>query len=245
MATKAYLINLDRSQDRLKRIRGEAERAGVELVRVPAVDGRTVPAAERALLDEPGFLRDHGKRPLPGEYGCYASHLKALEMFLQSSDEFGLILEDDVVLSPDLSQTLSALETVGGWDVLKLVHHRRAMHLTERSLPNGLRVGRAAFGPSGSAAAYLVRREIVPRLLRSLTPMRLPYDVALEREWALGVRLRHVHPDPIGLAGTRSLTRDGRKYADQNLPLWQRLTTLRFRTIDAARRLLGAMRPSR
>jgi glycosyl transferase, family 25 len=244
LATKAYLINLDRSEDRLERIKGEAEHAGVELVRVPGVDGRNVSAPERVLLDEPGFLRDHGKRPLPGEYGCYASHLKALETFLEGEDEFGLILEDDVVLSPGLADTLSMLEAVGGWDVLKLAHHRRAVHRTERRLAGGMVFGRPVFGPSGSAAAYLVRRDAVPQLLRTLTPMRLPYDVALERDWALGLRVRHVHPDPIRLAGTKSLTRDGKKYADQNLPLWQRLTTLRFRTFDAARRLLGALKPS-
>lgn len=43
-------------------------------------------------------------KPLtPGELGCTLSHLAALKRFLETSDEFALILEDDAILKNDLS----------------------------------------------------------------------------------------------------------------------------------------------
>ena len=44
------------------------------------------------------------EKPLtPGELGCTLSHLAALKRFLETSDEFALILEDDAILKNDLS----------------------------------------------------------------------------------------------------------------------------------------------
>ena len=34
----------------------------------------------------------------PGELGCTLSHLEALRVFLESSDEYALVLEDDAIL---------------------------------------------------------------------------------------------------------------------------------------------------
>ncbi|EXE37093.1 glycosyltransferase family 25 protein [Acinetobacter baumannii] len=43
-------------------------------------------------------------KPLtPGELGCTLSHLKALELFLATKDEYALILEDDAILPENLS----------------------------------------------------------------------------------------------------------------------------------------------
>ncbi|MDO5542441.1 MAG: glycosyltransferase family 25 protein [Acinetobacter sp.] len=46
-------------------------------------------------------------KPLtPGELGCTLSHLAALKRFLETSDEFALILEDDAILKNDLSHQM-------------------------------------------------------------------------------------------------------------------------------------------
>lgn len=44
----------------------------------------------------------------PSELGCSLSHLKALELFLESKDDYALILEDDAILRNDL--TIEQLE---------------------------------------------------------------------------------------------------------------------------------------
>ncbi|WP_140383382.1 glycosyltransferase family 25 protein, partial [Acinetobacter pittii] len=39
----------------------------------------------------------------PSELGCTLSHLKALELFLESEDKYALIFEDDAILPDDLT----------------------------------------------------------------------------------------------------------------------------------------------
>lgn len=241
MQINHYVINLDRSTDRRAAIEADAERAGLRLIRVPAVDGKAVPIAERGLLDEPGFRRLHGKRPLDGEFGCYASHLSALDLFLRSEADAALILEDDVRFKPGFTAALDAVAAVADFDLVKLAHHRSPAIRALRHVP-GHRLGRAVFGPTGSSAAYLVTRAGAAKLRRALDPMRLPYDVALERAWASDVRILHAVPDLVlfNAETSASLTMGGQTYASRKLPPWRRLTTLAFRTRDLVRRLAYA-----
>lgn len=243
MGIRAYVINLDRSPERLAVVEADAAAAGIDLIRVAGVDGKTVPPQDRDLLDYAGFLRDHGKHPMAGEYGCYASHIVALEAFLESGAPHALILEDDVKIPPDVIPLVEEIASLDDWDVVKLVHHRMRSLRVDRRLSGGRRFGRAKFGPTGSAAAYLVNRKGAERLVGCLVPMRLPYDIAFERGWACGVRVRHVRPDVFSFnqASPKSLTREGASYADMKLPAWRRLPTLRFRVIDLVRRFACAM----
>ncbi|MFD2238584.1 glycosyltransferase family 25 protein [Aureimonas populi] len=242
MKLAAYVINLDRSLDRLAAFSADAKRAELEFTRVAAVDGREIPVTERTLLDEAGFRRDHGKRPMPGEYGCYASHIKVLQLFLEGGADVALILEDDAKVPADLNAQLDDILSRDDWDLVKLTHHRMTHLKAERRLASGRTLGRASFGPTGSSAAYLVKRAAAARLVESLVPMTLPYDVALERGWAHGIRVRHVRPDVVkpNIETGRSLTQEEGNYRRMRLKPWRRLTTLRFRTIDFVRRLAGA-----
>lgn len=241
----AYVINLDRSTDRLQAVTADAAAAGLELIRVPAVDGKTVPAQARTILDETGFRRDHGKRPMAGEYGCYASHIRVLGEFLKTGEQVALVFEDDVRIPSDIHEIVAEIRATDDWDVVKLSHHRLKGLRPDRNLSKGRRLGRPVFGPTGSSAAYLVNRHAAERLSRTLVPMTLPYDVALERGWAHGLRVRHVRPDPVPInwQTQTTLAEGGVRYGDMKLKPWRRLTTLRFRTVDFVRRLVQAARP--
>lgn len=247
MKFNSYVINLDRSPDRLTAIEADAARSGLALIRVPAVDGKAVPAAERRELDEAGFRRSHGKIPMDGEYGCYSSHLQAYEAFLASDADFALILEDDVALSAEVAPVLAEIAAVDDWDVVKLMHHRMPAFRRTRALSGQRALGTAPFGPTGSSAAYLVNRAGAEALRDALVPMRLPFDIALERGWAARIRVRHLRPDLVRVnpATAKSLIGRTKAYRSAQLPAWRRLPTLAFRTRDAGRRLLYALRAPR
>ncbi|MBB3998809.1 glycosyltransferase family 25 protein [Aureimonas pseudogalii] len=233
-----FVINLDRSPERLSTIRADAAALGIDLIRSPAVDGKTVPPEARHDLDLAGFLRDHGKQPMDGEYGCYVSHLAALRAIAASAADAGVIFEDDIAPQPELLAVLEALGQRDDWDVVRFAHHRQPTKRRLRTLPHGRALYAALFGPTGSAAAYVVRREAAARLANALTPMRLPYDVALERGWATGLRTRDIWPDLVrfGAHSKSSLTQAGRRYGAMKLKPWRRLPTLGFRTLDLVRR---------
>ncbi|MCG8271051.1 glycosyltransferase family 25 protein [Aquamicrobium sp. NLF2-7] len=93
---KVYYINLDRSPERRAWFTKQAEALGLDLVRVPAVDGRELPAAE---LDRWRQLSEGNKILSPGEIGCFLSHRKAWEMVLAGQEKWAFIAEDDIHFS--------------------------------------------------------------------------------------------------------------------------------------------------
>ncbi len=225
-------------------MREQAAALGLDLIRVAAVDGKSVPTGEREILDLPTFLRWHGKQPLAGEYGCYVSHLAALDAIAHQDCDAGVVFEDDVILKPELMEVLKALADRDDWDVVRFAHHRKVRHRIVRELAGERRLIRPLFGPTGSAAAYIVRRTAASRLRDALTPMRLPFDVALERGWATGLRTLDIRPDLVGFSthSKTSLTRDGQRYAAMKLPLFRRWPTLMFRAGELVRRMAEASR---
>ncbi len=118
-----YVINLDRSTDRLEKIQRSALRHKIGFIRVPAVDGRVVPASERLGLSELLFRLRCGRcRSLPGEYGCYRSHLETLRMIADGTAPAALVMEDDVEFADGLGEAIPALVgLMPKHSVLKLV----------------------------------------------------------------------------------------------------------------------------
>lgn len=78
---KGYVINLEKDRNRLRSAKEVLKGVGVEMVRVPAINGIILP----------------GNNTLSAaENGCYHSHVLALQMFLAGGDPHGIIFEDDV-----------------------------------------------------------------------------------------------------------------------------------------------------
>lgn len=245
-APPVFVINLDRAEGRWSRISGQAEALGVELRRVSAVDGREIPPEDWIDVDFAAFRSRHGRgRILPGEYGCHRSHLMALEAMEDSGAPYGLILEDDLILSAEgLAETRAIAEAGAAFDAVKLMNHRVRGFLPKFSTPSGLEVGLALHGPLGSSAAYLVSREGARNLRRRLARMTLPVDVELERYWSGGGvvyttrRNLFAFSDPAqegGIGGSDV-------YKTTKLPAWRRLPTLGFRAQDYLKRVAGALR---
>jgi GR25 family glycosyltransferase involved in LPS biosynthesis len=80
------VINLERRPDRLARISAVLEKAGLNFEVQVAVDGQLE-------THEPKFLSK-------GAVGCWKSHVNAMRRVAEAKAPFGLILEDDAVLSP-------------------------------------------------------------------------------------------------------------------------------------------------
>jgi glycosyl transferase, family 25 len=92
---KTFLINLDRSPERLAQMTERCDAAGIVFARVNAVDGRCLSDSERQQYDRDGGIAWYGLPMIDNEVACYLSHLKALRAFLDTGAAYGLILEDD------------------------------------------------------------------------------------------------------------------------------------------------------
>lgn len=205
--TACYLINLDRSPQRLAAMQARLQAAGLAFERVPAVDGNT--------LDDAAFARhspaNRYYKPLRrGEIGCYLSHLDTLRRFVASGLPYALVLEDDVVLEDGFCALLAeaialharSRDPLLAWDVLKLAKQRRRfvdlapLGPTHRLVEYGLSV------PITTAAAVWTRAG-AQRWLQHYHGVTRPVDCDLQHPWESGLNILSVHPAPI-VAGTET-----------------------------------------
>jgi glycosyl transferase family 25 len=191
-----WVINLDRAPERLRRIASQLHALGLPWTRLPAVDARALSPAQQAALDEPAYRRKHGKTPLPGELGCYLSHVAVMRAFLASGAGFALVLEDDVLLGPALPAVLQGLMAAPGrWDMVKLsaVHSGTPVPVLEVAPGRQLAV---MLSRCTGSSAYLMNRRAAQVYADGLLPMSLPYDHVFDQGWRFGLKVRLVTPTP-------------------------------------------------
>ena len=180
----AFVINLPAATERLRRVTECLAATAIPHTRVEGVYGPDL------QFPHPGFDARryklwHGKEPNPREVGCYLGHIRALNAFLESGADYGLILEDDAEFSSELPALLdAAIDARGVWDMLHLSYcgrlHPRTFR-TLRTLPNGARIVQHLVHVKG-AGAYLINRRWAEAATRALLPMWLPWDYAFDRE---------------------------------------------------------------
>jgi len=89
-----YVVNLEADVAKLQNIRDQV--AGYDflnLIRVPGVDGTTLPSAACYPLTRNEWSVNH-----KGTLGCFLGHAHAWEIIAESEDPFSLCIEDDVRL---------------------------------------------------------------------------------------------------------------------------------------------------
>ncbi|EJK85733.1 glycosyltransferase family 25 protein [Rhizobium sp. AP16] len=234
-----YVINLDRSRERWERLCGQAARYGLNVIRVAAIDGATIPEGDRIDFQQQQFVYHNGRKLLAGEYGCYRSHLLALQQFIDSGDKIAIIMEDDVELNERLiPRALSAMNSVCGARLVKLVNHRLVGFKPLSETTENDVVGRCMHGPQGSAACYIVNRSAAKKLLITLKPMLLPYDIALERGWSTGVETFSTLENIADFSPHRSDTTIGKRvhYRAVKRHFLLRATAYWFRACDQLHR---------
>lgn len=184
-----YLINLDRSPERLAHFAAQARAQGLAFERIPAVDGRLVDAAERQRCLATRFEF----QPLnPGEMGVFLSHRAAWTRLVDSGEPRAAVFEDDVALAPDTAAALDALDGPealcdgpAAADIVKLETTDRPVVLGEpvgmglaRPLPLGHQL-RALRSWHGGAAGYVITQACAQHLLQATWPLADPVDQVL------------------------------------------------------------------
>jgi glycosyl transferase, family 25 len=190
-----FLINLDRSPERLAAMAGQLEALNMPFTRIAAVEGRQVGATD-PRVDAQRYRLRHGREVRPGEIGCYLSHLAVMQAFLATDASHALILEDDATLLPALPDVLAratSREAVGTWDVLKLESRRTGFKLALQQLTPTHALCVNLFRSTGSAG-YVLSRHAARVYLDKLLPIAQPFDHAFDRGWFLGLRMREVAP---------------------------------------------------
>lgn len=172
---KVYVINLESRPDRLRHIRTELGRVGVDFLCVPAIDasasGLIADMRDRAASRSGYVISD-------ANLACTLSHHRVWRMHLDSGDDYGVVLEDDVLVSDDFAECLNEDWIPDGADIVKLETFETRAHLGRRpeSTLSGRQVHRLLSRHIG-AAAYVISRAAAKSLLDYMAP---PVDAADE-----------------------------------------------------------------
>ena len=254
MTLGIWLINLDGSDKRLTRSAASLADAGLAFERLPAFDGRKLTKDQFPLYDARATLGRFGRDLTGGEIGCFLSHLAAVRRFLDSSNDFGLVAEDDLSVAKDAAVVMQGLlaalrsgAALKPWHVANLGAPARRMYSVLGEVHPGFHLLRAHYFPV-TTTAILWNRDGAAAFLAAATRIDMPVDHWL-RHWAIeadsGLALdRPVFPSldlesEIDIAAPRNAFRGGLRF------FWARQKRLflnkrragghaaRFRTVHA------------
>ncbi|MCS3809869.1 glycosyltransferase family 25 protein [Xanthomonas sp. 4461] len=114
---KSYLINMQRSGDRLQAMSARFQALGIAFERLPAVDGATLTPEQIAAfvrerpLENSGDAFSTGPRKwTASNIGCFLSHQAAWRIAAESDDAYTAIFEDDMHLSDALPALLRSTD---------------------------------------------------------------------------------------------------------------------------------------
>ena len=227
-----FVINLDRSPERLQRISADLTRLGIPFARLAAIEGRDINPDASPHFAKGEYERRHGKHPTPCEIGCYLSHMAAIRRFLESDAQFALILEDDAILGDSLPGVLTGLgQLAGHWNISLLYGNYPGLpQRLDRIDRHHELVGFLA--RETGAVAYALDRKAARVYLDRLYPMSLPFDVDFDRAWDFGIKFRGVMPFPVTTGAFPSdIGKIGRKF-----PWYRRLPTYLARSVNELKR---------
>lgn len=181
-----WYINLDRSVDRKKSLENELKKLPpLPAYRWKAVDGKDLSEKDIQALripnwSRPDFAPQGKEKQRANEIACFLSHRSLLEHLqsLPTNPEDGhLILEDDIVILPDL---------VNQWNnALKGIHNDWDMIFLGYSVPREIFQVKDNLGVPESLAgtyAYAVKHTSIPKILQTLQVIYDPIDEVYSRE---------------------------------------------------------------
>lgn len=186
---KFYLINLDRSVDRLAFMNAQFASLRMKVERFSAISGTCVPEWLRLEFSGPHSMTS-------GEVGCYASHLCIAQKIVGEGSQFATILEDDARLDADFSDIClsAAMSAPDGWDIIHLSAVVKRPMVKAASLCGGRTLVRYTRNPA-TTAAYILSNAGARKILSPMPRIR-PNDMDNRRAWEQKLNFMGVHPAP-------------------------------------------------
>lgn len=191
-----YLVNLERSKDRLAVMESRLNRFKFPFMRIEAVDG-VKETFSNDLINYNKYRYAHGKNPVLAEIGCYQSHIKVMNYFLTHSEKpYALILEDDVDFEPTFLDAVESLLEVDDFDVVRLSGKHGGGKFPKRQLASPYKMMYNFFFQNHSGS-YIISRKAAKNYTQKMNPMFVPYDHELGKYWKYDLRGFSISPFPV------------------------------------------------
>ena len=145
---------------------------------VDAMDGKGIAEADRSRQVSPSYPCYTGySRMTAGEFGCAMSHVKSMREVSAGQDSFAVILEDDVLLSPNFENALTTVYpflSESRKPRILLLSCRISAYREPCFLKNGYTVHRVWDAVGGYG--YAINKDAATVLAAQLPPFCTPFD---------------------------------------------------------------------
>lgn len=117
-----FCINLERSKERLKKIKEKARNENININFYKAVDGNKLKNTDIKKLCTDNYYKEIMRNSKYGNIGCYLSHLNLWKKINNENIDYALIIEDDIVFCKNFkNELLKSLKTIpNNWDIIFL-----------------------------------------------------------------------------------------------------------------------------
>jgi glycosyl transferase family 25 len=230
-----WIISLPSAVERRRVVVEGFEQLNIPFELVDGVDGNALSSAEWHRYSRRRSLLETGRPLARGELGCALSHLGLYERMQRESIPRAVVVEDDVVPTPDLLPVLRELDRVpDGWDVVTL----HALFDIADPAPVGDEVVAGRYrvcryrGPLFGAQCYVITLAAATRMLAVGRPVGLPADDLLFRRFPARLRVFGIEPNVVHLGA----------FDSEIVARSDRSGTERLRPTDRATVVLGKVR---
>lgn len=240
MNYKVFLINLDRSTERLEKAAQQLNRLNVPFERIAAVDGSQLTKAEiDAAFDIEQAERRTAYNLTIGEMGCYLSHVECWRRIIAEALDFAIVLEDDLVLDDGFPEAIAEIEQLThthAWDYIKLANpFKKRPYQTRLSINNYTLVDYPK-APTGTVA-QAVSLTGAQALLTHRPPFFRAIDVDLQWEWELGIKVQGLVPYVANVSDAESEIQQMAQRKDLKQRRWTKLKeSIKFKLKKASHR---------
>jgi glycosyl transferase family 25 len=194
-----FVINLDKSCQRLSRISARLDELDMPFERVAAVYGANLSEEQLKAVYSESLNAKSYRRPLShAEVGCYMSHIKAWQTIVDRQLACALVIEDDLIIDAELKSFIENLnQTTKDWDIVKFYCRKKDPKIVSRTAI-GSRHDLCRFKkiPTGHLA-QLITLEGAKKLLSARQPFGRPADDDIQHWWEADLNVLGVFPSVV------------------------------------------------
>jgi GR25 family glycosyltransferase involved in LPS biosynthesis len=170
---KIYFINLKKNRDRWENNKSKLPNFHL----FDAIDGSKLSLDK---LRKDGFLKEEKKwlgKLGRGGIGCALSHISVINKIKMQNEQYGLILEDDVVIPDNFIEQIKKLEKYfpPTWDIIYL----GGCNIRGRKYNNHFLIPEIKSGHNYCCHAILFNKKTINNIINVLNPLQKPIDLQL------------------------------------------------------------------
>ena len=185
-----FVINLERSTDRLRFVKEQLDNVGVHFTRLCAVEGVKIePNLLSQYISDSSRTITHFTTLSPGEIGCALSQRKGWTLAAEGDARATVILEDDIEIYDNFKYTIEKLfEVMDENIVVDLKTKKGFLEIERRVIDNQVSLVRYSTPPLATQGA-IFGRKAAKKLLVNCKGFSAPIDNLMQKVSQHGVQI--------------------------------------------------------